>query len=48
MNAHGDKITGWTLKQVLPVRWSGPALNPDQPKMLTETLEITHCGITVE
>jgi phage tail-like protein len=47
-NAHGDRITGWTLQQVLPVRWSGPALNPDQPKVLTETLEITHCGIKVE
>ena len=44
-NAHGDKVTGWTLKQVLPVRWSGPGLNPDQPKVLTETLEISHCGI---
>jgi len=47
-NAHGDKITGWTLKQVLPVRWSGPGLNPDQPKVLTETLEITHRGIAAD
>lgn len=47
-NAAGEKITGWILKQALPTRWNGPALNPDQPKVLTETLEITHCGIEAE
>lgn len=47
-NAAGDTIAGWTLKQALPVRWTGPALNPDQPKVLTETLELTHQGIEAD
>ena len=35
------------LRQLyLPVRWTGPSLNSDQPKVLTETLEIAHHGFT--
>ena len=26
------------------VRWTGPSLNPDSPKVATETLEIAHHG----
>ncbi|MGR0219715.1 phage tail protein [Agromyces sp. ZXT2-6] len=47
-NGYGDTIAGWTLKQVLPVRWTGPGLNPDQPKVLTETLELAHHGIEAD
>ncbi|QEO16106.1 phage tail protein [Agromyces intestinalis] len=47
-NAIGEKIAGWQLSQVVPVRWSGPSLTPDQPKVLTETLELAHHGISGE
>ena len=29
---------------VIPVRWTGPQLNLDSPKVATETLEIAHHG----
>jgi hypothetical protein len=29
---------------VVPVRWTGPSLNPDSPKVATETVEIAHHG----
>jgi hypothetical protein len=29
---------------VVPVRWTGPALNLDSPKVATETIEIAHHG----
>lgn len=44
MRANRDVIAQWQLLDVVPVRWSGPSLNPDQPKVLTETVEIAHHG----
>ena len=44
MRADGKVIAEWSLLDVLPVRWTGPSLNPDQPKILTETVEIAHHG----
>ncbi|KQO96748.1 phage tail protein [Leifsonia sp. Leaf264] len=44
--AKGDTIAEWALQDVIPVRWTGPSLTPDQPKVLTETLEIAHHGFT--
>jgi len=29
---------------VVPVRWTGPSLNPDSPKVATETVEFAHHG----
>jgi phage tail-like protein len=46
MRADGKIVAQWSLLDVLPVKWSGPSLNPDQPKVLTETLEIAHHGFT--
>lgn len=46
MRADGKVVAQWSLIDVLPVKWSGPSLNPDQPKVLTETLEIAHHGFT--
>ena len=37
-------IAQWGLLDVVPVRWTGPSLNPDQPKIVTETIEIAHHG----
>lgn len=41
---NGTKIAGWELYDVVPVRWKGPSFNPDQPKVIMETLEIAHHG----
>ncbi len=42
--ANGTVVAEWSLLDVVPVRWTGPSLNSDQPKVLTETLEIAHHG----
>lgn len=45
-NSAGEIVAEWALEGVLPVRWTGPTLNPDTLKVATETLELTHRGIT--
>ncbi len=40
----GTVVARWGLVDVVPVRWSGPSLNPDAPKVATETVEIAHHG----
>ncbi|MFF2370637.1 phage tail protein [Agromyces sp. NPDC058110] len=47
-NAYGEKIATWHLQRVVPVRWTGPSLTADQPKVLTETLELAHHGLDAE
>ncbi|MDI2125259.1 phage tail protein [Yinghuangia seranimata] len=44
MRMDGSVIACWNLMGVVPVRWSGPSLNLDTPKVATETLEIAHHG----
>jgi phage tail-like protein len=48
MRADGKVVAEWSLLDVVPVRWSGPSFNSDQPKVLTETLEIAHHGFQVK
>lgn len=48
MRADGKVVAEWSVVDVLPVRWTGPSLNSDQPKVLTETLEIAHHGFTTK
>jgi phage tail-like protein len=38
-------VASWSLEGVIPVRWTGPSLNFDSPKVATETLEVAHHGI---
>jgi len=38
-------VAEWSLHSVIPVRWTGPSLNLDSPKVATETLEVAHHGI---
>ncbi len=45
MSADGKVVAQWGLLGVVPVRWTGPSLNLDSPKVATETLEIAHHGI---
>ena len=44
LDAEGKSVAEWTLTGVVPVRWTGPSLNFDSPKVFTETLEIAHHG----
>jgi conserved hypothetical phage tail region protein len=40
----GAVVARWGLLDVVPVRWTGPSLNLDSPKVATETIEIAHHG----
>ena len=40
----GTTVARWSLMDVVPVRWSGPQLNPDTAKVATETIELAHHG----
>lgn len=44
--AAGEKIMTWSLKAVVPVRWTGPQFSVDSPKVASETLELAHHGFT--
>ncbi|MGV9712394.1 phage tail protein [Gordonia sp. NPDC003424] len=44
-NGNGDTVAEWSLQGVLPVRWTGPSLNLESPKVATETVELIHHGI---
>jgi phage tail-like protein len=44
MTADGTVVAQWDLLGVVPVRWTGPSLNPDSPKVATETIEFAHHG----
>jgi phage tail-like protein len=37
-------MVSWSLDGVVPVRWTGPAFNVEQPKIATETLELAYHG----
>lgn len=46
LRADGSEVASWGLIDVLPVRWSGPTLDPASPAVATEVLEIAHHGFT--
>jgi phage tail-like protein len=46
MTAQRKVVASWGLLGVVPVRWTGPSLNTDSPKVATETLELAHHGFT--
>ena len=43
-NQENTVIARWALTGVIPVRWTGPQLSADSPKVATETLELAHHG----
>jgi phage tail-like protein len=43
-NAKDEPVATWNLAGVVPVRWTGPSLNVESPKIATETIEIAHHG----
>jgi phage tail-like protein len=44
MTGDGETVATWGLLDVVPVRWTGPSLNLESPKVATETVEIAHHG----
>lgn len=44
MTGDMDEVAVWNLDRVIPVRWTGPSLNPDSPKVAMETVELAHHG----
>ncbi|MFE5766731.1 phage tail protein [Streptomyces sp. NPDC056492] len=46
LRADGSLVARWGLLDVLPVSWQGPALDPANPSVATEVLEIAHHGFT--
>jgi phage tail-like protein len=44
MSADDTVVARWGLADVVPVRWTGPSLNLDSPKVALETIEIAHHG----
>jgi phage tail-like protein len=44
MTSDGTVVASWGLLDVVPVRWTGPSLNAESPKVATETIEIAHHG----
>lgn len=45
LTIRNQEVASWSLLGVIPVRWTGPSLNYDTPKVAIETLEIAHHGI---
>jgi phage tail-like protein len=43
-NHDANPVFTWTLAGVIPVRWTGPSLSVESPKVATETLELAHHG----
>ncbi|MGW4024741.1 phage tail protein [Streptomyces sp. NPDC005009] len=46
LRADGSEVARWGLIDVLPVSWQGPSLDPANPGVATEVLEIAHHGFT--
>lgn len=44
MRADGTVVGQWSLLDVVPVRWTGPTLDPSLPGVATETVVIAHHG----
>jgi phage tail-like protein len=44
MTLDGEVVATWKLTGVIPVKWSGPSMSSESPKVATETLEIAHHG----
>lgn len=44
MRSDGEVVATWNLTGVIPVKWTGPALNVETAKVATESLELAHHG----
>jgi phage tail-like protein len=43
-NDNKEKVAEWSLRDVYPVRYTGPSFSAENGKVLTETLELAHNG----
>lgn len=44
LTAEGKTVAKWSFMGVIPVKWTGPQLSVDSPKVATESLELAHHG----
>ena len=44
LSRDGNPVVTWHLEGVIPVKWTGPQLSVDSPKVATETIELAHHG----
>jgi phage tail-like protein len=44
LNPDGETVATWNLNGVIPVRWTGPKLDQESPKVATESIELAHHG----
>lgn len=44
MTSLSQPVATWSLIGVIPIKWTGPQLSVDSPKVATETLELAHHG----
>ena len=44
MTAERTVVAEWSLAGVIPVRWTGPSLSAESPKVAIETIELAHHG----
>jgi phage tail-like protein len=44
MTLDGRTVASWNLRDAIPVKWTGPQLNVDGPKVATESIELAHHG----
>jgi phage tail-like protein len=44
LTADGKVVAEWQLRDVIPVKWTGPSLNVETAKAASESLELAHHG----
>ena len=44
----GLRLRSWNLRDVMPIKWTGPSMSTGSNEMLMEELEIIHHGFTTE
>ena len=48
INGNSDVVATWSLRDVWPVKYSGPALGSSKSEVALETLELAHHGFSQE
>ena len=48
LDAAGDEVMMWDLKQIMPVRWSVAGFEAGASRVATETLELAHRGFLAD
>ncbi|MEV7418824.1 phage tail protein [Streptomyces sp. NPDC089919] len=44
MDPHNKKVISWTMRRIVPVKWSITSFEAGQSKVALETLELQHLG----